>query len=237
MPIIRLDQLQQFAAINVLSDPGALGGPVVIPNCVQIVLNWGLAGGKIGHNVLYGRAPGIPAPTAAQAESIRAAITSGAAWTNLASHFAPSTLLSGVSLRSVHAQDQPIVSSTGAAVAGSGTGPAMPDEVALCVTLRTAQTGRSNRGRVYIPGWNVGQVAADNTADSAAMSSAAAWVNTFRSVFAAAGYVHVIGHPARAAYTGSTGTTHPARTAGSIDVVSAEVRDNHWDSQRRRGLK
>src|SRR5215470_958672 len=118
--MLRLDQVQQFTAINVLSDPGAAGGPIVVPNCVQIVFQWTQASGKVAHNVLYGRAGGIPSPTVAQAQAIFSALSSGAQWTALSGFLHSATAFSAVTLRSVHAAFQPIVQSTGAAVPGTG---------------------------------------------------------------------------------------------------------------------
>ena len=65
--LINLANVQQFTAINLTLDPGDTGGPVVVPQCAQIVLNWTLADGRLGHNVLYGRYSGGFAGTAAQA--------------------------------------------------------------------------------------------------------------------------------------------------------------------------
>jgi hypothetical protein len=237
MPVIRLDQLQQFAAVNVLSDPGALGGPVVVPNCVQIVLNWNLSAGKVGHNVMYGRVSGIPAPTAAQAEAIRAALTTGAAWTAVATIMAASTSLGSVTLRSVHTPGQPIVQSTGAAAPGTSAALALPNEVAICATLRTGFTGPSNRGRIYIPGVASDSLLSGNVIAPGTVTALTNWVTGFTAIFSAQGFTWVIGQVARAAYTGSTGTQHPARAAASVPVTSATVRNNTWDSQRRRGLK
>jgi len=235
--LFNLANLQQFTAIHVLSDPGNIGGPVVIPNCMQVVLNWTLASGKVGHNVMYGRAAGIPAPTPAMAQALFAAMTTGAAWTTVASQLAPTTALAGVSLRSVHEGEGAIVSSTGAAVPGVNPGIALPNEMALCVTLRTAKAGPSNRGRVYIPGYAEGTTVAGNMVAASVVSGAGTWVNGFISIFAGQGLTMVIGQKARQAYTGATGTPHPARAAGSEVVTSAVCRDNHWDSQRRRGLR
>ena len=54
--VINLSNLQTFTAINALgTDLGAIAGPVVIPQCAQVVLLWQLTDGKVGHNVLYGR--------------------------------------------------------------------------------------------------------------------------------------------------------------------------------------
>ena len=237
MPIIKLDQFQQFAAINVLSDPGHIGGPVVIPNHVQIHILWSLAGGKTARNVLYGRAAGVPSPTPTQAEAIRSALTSGAAWTALAAQLSTATSLTAVNLRSVHTANQPFVPSTGSATPGTAAGIALPNEVAVCVTLRTAGVGQANRGRVYLPGFAVSTVVVDNSFSGAVITAAQTWVQGFTSIFAGQGYTWVIGQPARQSYTGSTGTLHPARSATSIPVSSAICRDNHFDSQRRRGLR
>lgn len=237
-PLVRLDQLQQFAAVNVLLDPGAVGGPVIIPNCAQIVLNWTLDGGKTAHNVLYGRAAGVPAPTPAQAEAIRSALTSGANWTAMASALAATTALASVTIRSVHTADQPIVQSTGAATPGTGGAVlALPNEMAICVTLRTALTGPANRGRMYLPGWIQTAVTAGNVIGAGIVSTVPPWAQGFISIFAAQGYTLVIGQRQRQQYTGSTGTLHPARAASSVAVTALVLRDNHWDSQRRRGLR
>ena len=237
MRLVNLSNYQQFTAINLLSDPGSLGGPVVIPNLVQIVFNWVLADGKTGHNVMYGRAAGVPSPTPTQAEAIRTAVTTGALWTAVATAMSGNSALSSVSLRSVHTAGNPLVLSTGSASNGTNAGIALPNETAICVTLRTALAGPSNRGRIYIPNFAVDQVLAGNTITAGTVTAVSSWVNSFTSVFAGQGYTWVIGQPARAAYTGSTGTAHPARAAGSVAVTSATVRNNTWDSQRRRGLK
>jgi|SRR5580765_3039494 len=237
MPLIRIDQFEQFAAINLLSDPGAVGGPVVIPFCSQIVLNWTLADGKVGHNVTYGRTATVPAPTVAQAQAIFAALTTGGLWTSFAGHLTTTTALASVTIRSVHAQDQPVVQSTGAAVPGTNAGVALPNEMALVVTERTALAGKSNRGRMYIPGYAAVEVLAANVASAAAVTDTTAWAAGFIGIYATQGYTMVIGQKARAAYVGSTGTAHPARAATSTTVTSLLVRNNTWDSQRRRGLK
>lgn len=235
--IIRLDTAQQFAAINVLSDPGHIGGPVVIPFCAQILLTWTVPGGKTAHNVLYGRNPGIPAPSVSQAQAIFAGLSTGAQWTALASHLVTTTSFVSVTVTSVHTAGQPSFVSTGTAVSGSNAAQALPSEVAACVTLRTNLRGPANRGRMYLTGWAIDQTASGNLMLASMVTDLTAWANTIKTVLAAQGYTWVIGQPARAAYTGSTGTEHPARAAGAVDVGTVLMRDNRWDSQRRRGLK
>lgn len=238
MPLIRIDQLQQFAAVNLTSDPGAIGGPVVIPFAVQVNIQWGLPDGKKGHNILYGRSTGVPTPSVSQAQAIFSAITTGGLWTALAGHLSNASALESVTLTSVHTAGQPSFVSTGAGVNGSNAALGLPAEVALCVTLRTALRGAQNRGRMYIPGYSIDQVIAGNLVSATAVSDTAAWANNIKAVLSAQSYTWCIGQRARSEYIGSTGTLHPARAANAnVDVSSAIVRDNRWDSQRRRGLK
>jgi hypothetical protein len=133
--------------------------------------------------------------------------------------------------------NQPLIASSVAGVPGTAAGVALPTEVALVITKRTAATGRANRGRIYVPGWAASAVAADNTAIAAVVTDLQAWANTIQNAFNASGYQMVIAQPARNSYIGETGTVHPARPAGSVTVSSLQVRDGHFDSQRRRGLK
>jgi hypothetical protein len=237
MPLLRLENFQQFAAINVLSDPGHIGGAVLIPNCVQISLRWTLADGKVARNVIYGRSVGAPSPTVAQADAIFAALGTGAAWTALALNLSAQTAFAGVDIRSVHAAFQPIVSSTAAAKPGTDAGISLPNEVAAVITLRTGLTGPSNRGRMYIPGFAVGTVQTQNTMAAGTVTALTNWAATIPGALTAQGYTWVIGQPARAAYVGTSGTAHPARAAASQAVTSQSCRNNTWDSQRRRGLK
>lgn len=235
--VLNLANLQQFAAINVLSDPGYVGGPVVIPSCAQISLVWTLESGKFGHNVLYGRYSGTFAGTPAQADAIMTALTSGAQWTALAAFLAPTCNLGAVTIRNVAVANQALISSTLGSRPGTSASPALPNEVAVAITFRTALTGIQNRGRMYIPGWATNAMGAGNIVAAAAVTALQNWAALIPTALSGSGYVFVLGQQARAEYTGSTGTLHPARAAGSVPITSQVVRDNHWDSQRRRGLK
>jgi len=237
MPVVRLENFAQFTAINVLSDPGNIGGPVVIPNTAQIRFRWQIATAKVAVNILYGRTGGVPSPTVAQAQAIFAALSSGAQWTALAALLGSTGGFAGVDIRSVHAANQPFVSSTGALVPGTSATQPLPNEVAICLTLRTALAGAQNRGRMFIPGWTVDSLATGQLIAAGTMTALGNWANTIAGALSAQGYTHSIGQKARAAYTGSTGTEHPARPAGTVPVTAIVLRDNHWDTMRRRGLK
>jgi hypothetical protein len=202
------------------------------------VLVWQLTDGKEAHNVLYGRYAGSFSGSVAQADAILAALTGDARWGLLAAHLALTASLHQVRLRDVNTANQPIIDGSLDPHPGTALGAALPDEVAACVSLHTGLSGRQNRGRMYIPGWSADALAPGGVMDATAVADLQAWSNAV--VFTAlsgSGYTWVIGHQARQAYTGTTGTPHPARPAGSVIITEAIVRDNHWDTMRRRGLR
>jgi hypothetical protein len=235
--VINLANFQQYAAINVLTDPGNKPGPVVIPQCAQITLKWAMDGGVYAHNVLYGRYPGGFVGGVGQANTIFTALSTSAQFISLKARMPIETSFAGVSIRDVNTRDQPIIDSALSQVGGTNATPALPNEVALCITLRTGLTGRANRGRMFIPNFATDCVQSGNTATSITISNLQGWADTILGALAASSYTMVIGQKARVAYTGSTGTEHPARDATSTQVLSLLVRDNHFDSQRRRGMK
>lgn len=235
--VLRLDSMQQFAAINVLTDPGAIGGPVVIPNAVKIIIRWNLASGKVAHNVLGGIVAGGFTPTTAIAQSIYSGISSGSGWSALAPFLPTTVSIAGVDLLDIRVANQPLVSSTGAAVPGTSASPAMPSEVALTVTLRTARTGPAYRGRFYLAGFATNAIAAGDVVAPALMTATGTWLAGLNGALTGQSIQWALLQPARQAYTGVSGTQHPARPAGATILNNMLVRDNHWDTQRRRGLK
>lgn len=238
MRVIRLDQLDQFAAVQLLSDPGAIGGPVVVPQAAQISIVWALDDGKEAHNVLYGRYSGGFAGTVAQANSILTTLTTGATWTAMAAFMPTTGGIVRVTIRDVNTANQAIIPSSAAGALGASVSPGLPAEVALCVTLRTGLAGKANRGRMFVPNFATNALATGNVVAPAVVTAVQNWANgQIPAAFLAQGYTLVIGQKARAAYTGTTGTPHPARPANTVQVSSLTVRDNHWDSQRRRGLR
>jgi hypothetical protein len=235
--VIDLANFPTYQAINLLLDPGYDRADHVIPNCVQVVLNWSLEDGRLAHNVLHGRVSGSFTPTAPVAQAIFAGLSSGAPFVAWNSTLAPTTSFTGVSLRDLRVANQPIVSSTGAGVPGTATGESLPNETAIVVTLRTAQAGRSARGRMYTMGYGTIALAPGNVVAAGIVSSLGTWAATIQGVFSANGLTFCLGLPHRLAYTSVAGTPHAERFATTLDITSTVVRDNHWDSQRRRGLK
>jgi hypothetical protein len=91
---------------------------------------------------------------------------------------------------------------------------------------------------MYIPGWAVGASASGDVMAAAMVTALQNWANTIIGALSPSGYTLVIGQRQRAAYTSPiTGRQFGPRPPNTVTVSSLSVRDNHWDSQRRRGLK
>lgn len=237
MPYVRLENFQQFTAIDLRSDPGAIGGKKLIPNCTEVILLWTTDTGQVVFNVMHARYVPPFNLTSTTANQLLSGFTTGSGWETMSTFMANTGGLAIVRLRDVNQVDQPLISSSAGGDVGSSASPALPLETAMVVTLRTGKAGRANRGRVYVPGWATNALGAGNTIAAAAVTATATWfTSTVRPTMLSAGLTLCIGHVARQAYTGSTGTAHPARPAGTVDVTDSLVRDNHWDTQRRRGL-
>lgn len=240
MALVRLDQVQQFAAVNLSSDPGAVGGKVYVPQCAQIRVTFALEGGRIGHLVWYGRYAGAFAGSVAQANAIMTALTTGGTWTALAAFWPPSTAITAVTIRNVGDPVNvfPEISSTNAAAGGTSASAALPNEVALAVTLRTAQAGKQARGRSFVPGWATNALGAGNVCAATTVTALQNWANTWGSAVASGSvYTHVLGLKHRVAYVSpKTGVSYPDRPAQALTITQWQVRDNHWDTIRNRGL-
>lgn len=133
----------------------------VVGSTVKLLIN-GSADGQAVNNVLHYKYSGTAPTAAALTTFINAWLTAfQTEW--LATHGA------NYALQSVQATD--IASAVGATasvpIVGPGNtgtftaGAALPNNVAVAVTLRTGLTGRRKRGRVFLGGLNVNQVIND----------------------------------------------------------------------------
>lgn len=104
------------------------------------------------------------------------------------------------------------------AFAGTSGGEALPANVALVATLRTALRGRSHRGRIYWNGINENSNTAVGAPLAATVNGLANQCAQFISNLAGSGVTWVV-----ASYLNST--------AENITAVSVDTR---WDTQRRR---
>jgi hypothetical protein len=235
--LVNVANFPQFTAINLTKDPGYDPAVRTIPQCVEVGIVWGMEDGKLAHNVLHARYSGSYPGTVAMANAILAGLVTGAAWTAMASFIASTGAIGSVTLRDLNTPNQPLLSSTGPGGVGTSASPSLPNETAIVITLRTAKAGRAFRGRIYVPSFATNALGAGNVIAAACITDVNAWANTIPTVFQSQGLTFVIGQHSRLAYTSPIGTPHPKRDPTTVDVTSQSVKDNHWDTMRRRGLK
>lgn len=220
-----------------VADPGRIAGPQLAPNTVEVDLLWSLASGKTGvKNVLHGSVGAGFQATSAIAQAIYAAIIASGQWTAYVPYLHTTASFVGVQLRDVRTGNNPYVTSTGAATAGTGAASALPPGVSLPITLRTASAGRGFRGRIYLPGLDSATlVAATGGVLPAAATAAVNFVTEVQTAALASGITLGVPQFGRQAYVGRKGRSIPARPAAApINLTSIVNRLAVFTSQRRR---
>jgi len=219
--------------------------PLVVANAVQVRL-LGTATGQGVINVLHASKVGGSVIDQARANTVGAAIKS--AWSaRFATLMTVGASLVRVGLRDLTLASQPEFLDTGAIVAGTATGDPLPAQVAACVTLRTALSGRSFRGRVYISGWDEVQNTASAVMATATSTAIVGFLNDVSTALSASALtLGVLSRPAYAyvdtrTWTLAAGQTlvettgrGTARTGEIHNVTLISSRDARWENMRRR---
>lgn len=219
-----------------MADPGRIPGPILIDNCVQVRIGFSLASGRLAYNVLHAQKPAGTAVNVALADAImtplRASFFTAA---HLGSVISSEVTFGGVDIRDLsNPGNFPVVVTSVQGGLATGGPVQLPPNVALVLTLRTNQAGQGFRGRMYIPGLASADDITTGIANPATVAALTSWGADVNAAFTAAGLTWVIAQPARAAYTGHGGRQHPARNGGMVPVTQWLVRNNIFDSQRRR---
>jgi hypothetical protein len=219
--------------------------PLVVANACIVRTLWTIA--SEGAVNVYAARVGTAVINQALAEALGSAIKS-AFTSNLGPLMVPNTELVRVGIRDVRAANLPEYRDTGPPVAGTAaTGDSLPRANAVCVTLRTAGSGKSFRGRSYIGGWSENDNDSNGFALPAASTAAVNFVSGIRGAMTANGLTMVVlSRPAfretivetsfdAAGNVLETHTrTHNARSGLITDVSALESRNNRWEYQRRR---
>jgi hypothetical protein len=110
---------------------------------------------------------------------------------------------------------------------GSRTGAALPNEVAVCVSLRTSSRGRSARGRFYTLSVSLNQMVDDNNLSSAAAAEILSVMDSLLTIIGDFGYL-----PSIVSYVHD----NAPRVGGPVyyPITSAILVDTLVDSQKRR---
>lgn len=223
-----------------MADPGHIAGPVYIPNVVAIRLFWQLPNSKQAFNVLHGHYTTTPSFSQSAVNALFTGVTTAYTASGLSDNQDVETQLVHLGIRDMRqgsdgfgfgewVSDNSGVTGTG----GPGGGP-LPHQISFVVSLKTGRSGQANRGRVYIPGFHNSADDGNGFASVDTANHSVDFVNRVNTFVTAQGFPLTIAHPARAEYTGSTGTHHPARPAGDVLVTGVTFLDRQWDTQRLR---
>jgi hypothetical protein len=207
---------------------------------------WSL-NGQLGINVVGLRVPSGVQITQTLANTVGAAVKASYA-SNLKPIQPPGTNLIKVGLRDFRAPNQIEFLDTGPSeVGGEAAGQLLPAQIAMCITLRTALSGRSGRGRLYIPGWSETSSDASGTATTGAATAGVAFVTGIKSAVEASGmFMAVVSRPSdehivlrrtlvNGEQTEEEIISRELQKAGAVnDVTAIQARNNTWEQQRRR---
>ena len=220
------------------------GPPLVIANAAQVSLRWS-SGTSPMVNVIGAQVGAGTAINQTLANALDTAIKSAFS-THLAALIHTTATLISVGVRDLRQANMVEYVGVGAGVAGTGTGDPLPRGTAFVVTIRTARSGQSYRGRVYLGGFAEGANDTAGQPSAAVGTGAANFVSAVATAFSSNGLtLAVLSRPAYATHstrvtTTSTGTTiTEERTTdarpGAVTPWSGIIARNLvWDSQRRR---
>lgn len=193
---------------------------------VRTDIQYSLAGQQV-HNVIW--CSRDAAWTQAQREALNDAI---AAWWNVTAKTLRNQAMSLVQITTVNQDTQNAPSSTlvlAPPVPGVGLGTPLPNNAALCATLRTDLRGRSYRGRQYLAGYQTTAMADAVTWITMIIADAITALGALKTAIDALGAVWVVV---------SHFTNKVARAQGLKTPITAVSVDAYIDSQRRRlGLR
>jgi hypothetical protein len=216
------------------SSPGYHPGFVAIPDTVQLRLIWTLPNVRFGTNVLHGGIGTGDNPSPAKCDAFVNSLAASAGWAAYNPFLAGPTNLTAVDMRDLRGEGGQLVQSTVAPLSGTGTGAALPEEVALCLSIHSAIGGKHGRGRVYLPGLSTDGLDADGHVTSDLVTATLSLADGIKAAFIAAGLSWVVASRGHDSYTSPfTGLTVAADGPHSFLITNYKV-DNVFDSQRRR---
>lgn len=218
---------------------------MVVPAGAEVTLYWSL-NGALAMNRLGAQITGNPIFAQALADSLGSAIK--ATFTaDLGGQFTSQTQLVRVGIRDLRADNLHEFRDVNAAAAGTAIGDALPGNVAMCITLRTATAGKSGRGRVFLSGWSEAANGAAGSANTTAQSQGVLFIQHLDINFQSAGLkLGVLTRPQEEVIITKT-TNHADNTTtvrtlshqtakpGAVKPVNfIESRNLGWESQRKR---
>jgi hypothetical protein len=216
-------------------DAGKIKGAQAVPNTLEIQIRQVGANGKSANFTCHGRYATTPPSLATIASALFTSI--GTAWgAQLGPQMAPDAQFTGVWIRDMANVNNPIVVGTGTPTPGTGTGNPLPPEACIVLTEQTTMRGKGMKGRMFISGFVDSAAGANGAISPAGVAAVTGFGTALFAAIQAQSLTPCVAQVARQPYIGLTGTQHANRIAGNVTVGSYLVRNNEFDTQRRRGL-
>jgi hypothetical protein len=216
-------------------DGGKIKGAQPCANTVEIRVVGTASNSKQQSITVHGFFSGASPVSQALADTLWTSIST--AWnSNLAPQMVPAATIQAVHIRDMTIPTNPVFIGTGTALAGTGAPPAVAPENAVVLTENVTMRGRGLKGRMYLGGWANTADAGNGVISSAASTAASGFGTALFNAITGAGLTPCVAQVPRQQYQGLTGTVHAARTQGHPPVSNYTLRNNEWDTQRRRGL-
>lgn len=207
--------------------------PLVMSNAVQVRLIWSLLG-RTCSNVLGGQVGGGYTNSQVHADALGVDVLGDFTSSGLAALMPNSSILVAVGIRDLRTANQVEYISTATEVVGTGSGDALPNELAAVVTLRTALAGKRYRGRVYMSGANEAQNSTNGVIVPGFNTAITDFITAVQSDMGTQGItLSVLSRPT---YLNLAPPADTLVWPGALTpVTSITARDLNWDTQRRRG--
>jgi len=193
------------------------------PNGVKVEIEY-LISGRLMYNILT---VDVTEPVTEVLVDEVAGLVAGWAQADLGVLIALTAQINSVSATGMNAVETwSAVVTSGFPLNGDVNSPLLPTSVAACVSLRTGFTGRSARGRLFLPGLTETQIAG-NTIDPA-------WVNNITTAFEELRTILATNYSGGGWSVTSFINAGVPRTAGrQLPITTVQV-DSRVDTQRRR---
>lgn len=192
---------------------------IIITGTYTIKITWQLSGVDWALNVVHAQLPGGESVNQALADAWATDLAALHVSSGLAAVQPNTVQLARVGVRDVRvanqAEHEADVSSLGTSVANL-----LPRQAGIKVTTRTALAGKSFRGGPTIPGFDEDQNNGAGQIAATASDAAEAFVASLRTAATARGHILAVGS---------------VKLGLSTPITTQVVRDQVWDTQRRRG--
>jgi hypothetical protein len=192
---------------------------LVVPQAALMRLIWSLGGSPYAVNVIGVRKTGAAVIDQALANTVGAQVKAAFSSSGHTGSIGAQASLAQVGLRDISSPNNVEFLDGGAAVPGTDGSTLLPPQVAFVVTLRTARAGKSYRGRVYLPGFATGALAAGGLVNAGIRTSSVAFIEALRTGLPSNGLTLAV----------------VSRKLSTTEVVTAaQGRDLVWDTIRGR---